>query len=365
MNGILLVGALPPPQGGVATHVRRLERALRARGVDVRAIDPRRRGPDGRDGRPRLLAALVAAAAHGRLVHVHTNGHNPKSWALAALCAAARRPSLLTLHSGLAPDFMRAHQKWVRFLCNRFTHVIAVNAELAAALAHAGVDAARVVVCPAYAPVAGELALAPPGLRAIRRRHPLLLACMLAPGREYGADVLLDGFARVRARRPDAGLLIYGPQTRTPALADELARRRLDGVYLMGELERERALAVLRAADVFLRPTRADGDALSVREALESGCVVVASAVGARPPEAALFPSGDAAALVETLFHAVGNRGERKAPPTSAPDCVPTLYALYRRLGLAVAPVAEAGTPLATWTSARRPGTGCAASPAG
>ena len=53
-RGVLLVGALPPPHGGVATHVRRLERALASRGVDVRAIDPRRHGPDGRDGRPRL-----------------------------------------------------------------------------------------------------------------------------------------------------------------------------------------------------------------------------------------------------------------------------------------------------------------------
>jgi len=47
---------------------------------------------------------------------------------------------------------------------------------------------------------------------------------------------------------------------------------------------------------VFVRPTLADGDAVSVREALALGRVVVASAVGERPAAARLFPAGDAAA---------------------------------------------------------------------
>src|SRR5262249_42143906 len=135
---VLIVGALPPPAGGVATHCRELRRALAWSGLSVELLDPRRRGPDGSDGRARLLARL--ALARGALVHVHTNGHNRGSWRLAALCAAlATGPSLLTLHSGLAPDFVRSHNKMVRLIGRRYAQLIAVNHDIAAALIDAGI----------------------------------------------------------------------------------------------------------------------------------------------------------------------------------------------------------------------------------
>jgi glycosyltransferase involved in cell wall biosynthesis len=112
----------------------------------------------------------------------------------------------------------------------------------------------------------------------------------------------------------------------------------------MGELPRDRALAVVAASDVFVRPTLADGDAISVREALALGRPVVASAVGARPAEAALFPAGDAAACAEQIFQSLDKRLPEFAPRV---DCLPTLLDLYRRVGAQVGPVAT-GTALAT-----------------
>lgn len=61
-----------------------------------------------------------------------------------------------------------------------------------------------------------------------------------------------------------------------------------------------------------------------------------------------LFPAGDAAALVETIFRALGNRGARKAPPTSSADCLPVILALYRRCGVRIDAGATTGTALAT-----------------
>jgi glycogen(starch) synthase len=342
----LIVGALPPPSGGVATHCRELSRALESAGLRVDLVDPRRVGPDGSDGRGRLLARLGLARLRRELVHVHTNGHNRGSWILAALCGAGHTgPSLLTLHSGLAPDYIRKHPRRCRLIAARYSRVIAVNAEIAAALRDAGLDPARIVIAAAFTPSSLSLRLAPPGLAQIRRAHPLLIACALAPGLEYGAAVLLDAFAMVRARRPDAGLVLYGPGTRAPSLAAAARARGLDGsVHHLGELERPRALAVVAAADLFVRPTLADGDAISVREAIALGCPVVASAVGARPPEANLFPAGDAAACAEMIFQSLAKRLPEHAPRV---DCLPTLLDLYARVGAQVATVAT-GTALAT-----------------
>jgi glycosyltransferase involved in cell wall biosynthesis len=363
MRGVLLVGPRPPPVGGVATHLRELERTLSAHAVPVRVVDPRHDAPGG-DGRPRLLAQLAAATARGDLIHLHTNGHNRMSWTVAALGSApssAGRPCVLTLHSGLAPAFIAAHPSLVRAVCARYTFVVAVNAELAAALDRAGVPHARVVVAPAFTSASLAFRLPPPGLQRIRRQHPLLLASAVVAGaHEYGADVLLDAFVHVHQTFDASALLIYGPGTGTPAFADEVRRRGLErAVYLLGELDRERALAVAAASDLFIRPSRADGDAISVREAVALETPVIASDVGCRPVEAHLFSVGDSRNLAEKVFHVVGNRSASVGSrTTSTPDCMPTLLSIYHRCGV-LDGAATPGTAFATRVShVRHRGTG-------
>src|SRR5262249_12579378 len=154
--------------------------------------------------------------------------------------------SLLTLHSGLAPDFVRSHKSLARVVCARYRRVIAVNPAIASALTDAGVADAKIVVLPAFTPSALRLRVPPPGLSQLRRAHSLLVACALAPGPEYGAMVMLDAFRIVHAHNNRAGLVVYGPGTHDPALAAAARARGLDGaVHLLGELPRERALAVV------------------------------------------------------------------------------------------------------------------------
>jgi glycosyltransferase involved in cell wall biosynthesis len=320
---LLLVGQLPPPTGGVATHLAEIRRAVDERGVAVDLADPR--------DHTALLLKLVRARLRGDLIHLHTNGHNRGSWLLSALCAGPR--SILTLHSGLAPAFIARHPV-TRAVAAAYAEVIAVNREIAHAV---GTD----VILAAWTPRSLDFRLAPPGLGRLRARHRPLFAAAVAPGPEYGATLLLDAFARLP--HPQKGLLVYGPGSR--ALAGEVGRRGLRGaVALLGELTRERALAVLAACDVFVRPTLADGDALSVREALALGRPVVASSVGHRPEGALTFCAGSAANCAELLFHAA----ERAAPAPASPsdDCLPALLKIYGIQGLPVGAV-PVGTALA------------------
>src|SRR5439155_104160 len=102
-------------------------------------------------------------------------------------------------------------------------------------------------------------------------------------------------------------------------------------VFALGELSRESVLAVLRRSDVFLRPTRADGDSICVREALALGSRVVASDVVARPAGTFVFPSENPAALAETVFEALKAR-----PAPTADDGLAAVLSVYRRLGVLV-----------------------------
>jgi len=339
---VALVGNWPRPYGGVAVHVAALAGALRARGVDVVVLDIGHGDHRGAGVRPargplRYALALSAVAAEGRLVHVHTSGANLRSWLVALAAGRARRAGaprgVLTLHSGSAPAYLRgdgARRALAAAACTGYGAVVAVNGEIAEVLIRAGVDRSRVTVLPAFSKEVLEPPEPPATLAAFRSRHAPLLAAALAPGPIYGADLLAEAFRRLRRSFPGAGLAVFGAGTDGPPWTGP-------ALLGLGEIGHSSALAVLAEADVFVRPTLADGDALTVREALALGCAVVASDVGHRPPGCLVFPARDVEALTARLAEAVAMG--RQPAPAAAEGGFGTLLELYRGLAGGSPPV--------------------------
>ncbi|BDG08189.1 glycosyltransferase family 4 protein [Anaeromyxobacter paludicola] len=337
---IALVGNWPPPHGGIAVHVAGLARALRQRGARVRVLDI----GEGDHAGPELVrargpaafgAALAQAAVEGWLLHVHTNGANVKSWLVALSAGRARRPfgprGVLTIHSGHCPPWLAAaadRRLLARAACAGYGKVVAVSEAIAAGLAGAGVPRRVLTVLSPFSPSLAEPGAPPPELAAIRARHAPLYCAALAPGPTYGEDLLVPAFEQVRAGAPRAGLVVFGPGTRAGLAARRGASA---GIHALGELEHPAAVATVRGCDVFVRPSRTDGDSVSVREALALGRVVVASDVGHRPPGCLLFPSGDVAALAALLAEA-GRSPAPRAGVAPLRDPVDDLWAIYAAL---------------------------------
>jgi len=339
---VLIVGDFPPPYGGVAVHVEVLRLAVRSRGGECTVLDigKGQLPADGvvpAAGYASFTARLGAFALRGYRIHVHTSGANPKSWALAAICAAAgklaRVPPLITFHSGLAPGWLAADPVRARIagaVCNAFGTVIVVSEILREALLTCGVAPRRLEVVPAFSHSFVQPGAPPPGFRELREQAAPLYCAMLAPGPVYGAEVLLRAFAEVHQHNPRARLALYGPSTLEMDLS--YAGAGAGAVRAYGELHRSAALALIAASDVFVRPTLADGDSVSVREAVALGRVVVATSVGARPPQVRLAPPGDAAALARALLEAAGTTPVlqlARAADEPDDDCVDRLLELY------------------------------------
>lgn len=380
MRSLFLVGPLGPPSGGVTSHLWDLRSAVVSLGGTVRMFDPARRGGRKESGSSvaralletatrtvaggRLAATLGAARARGDLVHLHTNGHNHGSWEVIGLVGvlagamssheegtARGGGAMLTLHSGLAPAYLAAHPRMCRLLAERYHRVVCVSQAIAEALLRTGFGEERLIVAPAFSRSTLPLPLPPPGLGLARRRHRPLLAATLSPGAEYGADVLVEGFTRLvrddpEGRMGDAGLVLFGPAARDPQLAATLQERGLGWrVYAYADLDRGEALAVLRACDVFLRPTRADGDSISVREALALGVRVVASDAAVRPAGVHCHAAGNGAALAEAIREVLALPAPVDLPghghghgEEGASDTLASLLAAYRAAGLELDP---------------------------
>ena len=110
-NRVVLAGFYPPPFAGEPIHLRQLADILHAKGMDVEVVNLNRRAAPGRDyrsasGRLALLAILFRLLQRSSIFHLHTNGHNWKSWVLilgAGVTARLRGAlTILTIHSGFS-----------------------------------------------------------------------------------------------------------------------------------------------------------------------------------------------------------------------------------------------------------------------
>jgi glycosyltransferase involved in cell wall biosynthesis len=345
---VLVVGDYPPPYGGLSVQVAALRSRLAAlsdTAVTVLDIGERRaeRRPEclGARGPAHFALTLCRHARKGFTLHLHTNGHNRKSWLAAAVTAAAGaangRRTLITLGSGLMPDYVARCDRGMRAIVRATLRAaggwIVRNDRAGQALIALGASPHAITVLPGFYGVAPEDVGSLPGVLArFRRGHEPLIGMIASPGAEYGLSLTIDAAARMRATHPHLGLALIGPE----ALDDGLP----EWILPTGELDRGALLAAIQALDVFVRPTYFDGDASSVREALALGIRVVASDTDFRPNGVSLFPRGDADALAAAIAESL-----RTTPRTVTSSSLPELLALYDALPLVSAP---ARTPAAS-----------------
>jgi glycogen synthase len=338
---VLLVGDYPPPAGGVAVHVRQLQAFLALRGLEVRVLDigkgaHRKLGVTPVRAAPALVREVFHHARAGWIVHLHTSGNNPKSWMVAAACAAATAAgtgrAVLTVHSGLSPVFLAGsatHRLLARGALLGFERVVAVSEAVGSALRSLGVSARRLSVAPAFLADCVEPGPLPEGFDRLRQTRRPLLCVAHHPSPVYGRAFLMNALRDAATRWPEVGLAFFGPGAESGELR---ALAAVSGVAAhvegLGELEHPQALAVMAQSDVFLRPTLADGDAMSVREALALGVPCLASDVAARPEGTHVYRSGDIRSFVEGLGTALEASRARRVPA----DAGDHLLQLYSQL---------------------------------
>ncbi len=330
----VLAGLYPPPFAGEPVHVKQLAQLLRDHGIAVEILNLNRRAdpsPDYRSSRGRLtlLWKLFSLADRASILHLHTNGHGRKSWLMILVAGLAARlrgtAAILTLHSGLLPAYVagfgRTRRALTRWILGSFARIVCVNGEIRRAIQQMAIHGDHVVVIPAFlgVPPLAELGSADRAL--IQGFRPLVVA--VAGGEqdpEHGLAVVLRAVHQLAGAKPGLGAVLMGWQVgpRTRPLIEELG---LAGrAVCLGEVSHDRCLAFLGAGNVVVRSTFADGDAITVREALALGVPVVASDTDFRPAGVTLFRKGDAADLAAKLTQVLAAPAAGSPAPATLHD---------------------------------------------
>lgn len=324
---VLVLGPYPPPLGGVSRHVKRLAEALMHMEIHVGVLNhfgSRRAqapGPPviGELRRNPLRYWRAVRAADASIVHYH----DARLSTLVAV-AMARRSSpsdtfLVTLHGHRTVRHLRSRvpglSRLVRWALEQFDELVAVSGEIAQAL-RASLPNATIVMIPAYLPAheADEAGPLPDHLETLLSTAGttlLVSAYRLAvrPRQKdiYGVDRVVELFRSLASHNPRLHLVIFlahPPRGLTARRYLASLKRALDDA----ELDSRYAICVgvdllpaFAYRVVYLRPSRIDGDAVSIREALQHDVPVIASDVVERPAGTQVLPEDDVAAWQTTV----------------------------------------------------------------
>ena len=340
---VLLIGDYPPPYGGVAVQVSALRRRLsEIPGSTCQILDI---GASRRQRRPGCLAVrnpadfvgkIATHALRGYTIHLHTNGHNLKSWQITFLCGMAGmangRRTVVSIGSGMAPDFIEQAGGFTRALIRvalgLFGAVICRNERARCAMLHIGIPADRISILEGFYGVRAEdLGPVPPAIERFLQDHSPVVGAMASVGPEYGIPLLTQAASNLHSRYPLLGLVLIGP-----AMPERDGFQ--GGLLVTGSLPNSAVLGIMQKLDVFVRPTYFDGDASSVREALALRVPVVASDTDFRPHGVILFRRGDSIELTRKIAFALEQ--ERTPDPQLSPTPSKSwerLLVIYERLG--------------------------------
>lgn len=238
------------------------------------------------------------------------------------ICAmlARRRSGPRVLSNRRDMGFQKtARVRWLmRRLDRRFDCIVAPSRAILATLSHAPV--ARQICIPNGVDVER---FAPVGAVARRRMrekfgcapNELVVGCVASLNPVKRHEDLIDAFAQVHARLPQARLLLVGEGRMRHALEARIASRGLDGVVrLLGE--RGDVSRVLPAFDLFALASESEGMSNAILEAQSCGLAVIATRVGGNPelvnPDCGvLVEPGNPSALAQAMLELLPDAARR------------------------------------------------------
>lgn len=328
---ILQITSYPPPRAGWGVRVEFLKRRLESEGHVCTVLNI---------GRSRIIPSteyetvmggfdyarkVWRFSRRGFVVHMHVNGESPKGFVLSLLAEAVNmlwgKRCFLTFHAGVDQlYFPRPKYPWLLpmyWLLFAIPRRIICNSEaVKTKILEYGVPESKVVAIPAFSSqyvdrVPVQLSREVASFFA-RTPKVVFVYIRLRPG--FYLDTMIDGFAKVAAAEPGAGLAICGlsGDIEEAVLADmnsHIARHRLaDRICLIEDLNHDEFLEVLSKSALYLRTPTSDGVASSVLESLTLGIPVVGSENGTRPPGVITYQATDPADLATKVLQVFASR---------------------------------------------------------
>lgn len=351
---LVLIGALPPPVGGITQHVSQLAKEAVRRGYQCKVIDTLGSRVVGTipGVETEILAGLRVARGFSLARSLRQEPSAIRHFHISQGASFARispflwgQPSgrdVCTIHSGAIEEhyrsLLRVEQQLLRAAVRRMARVVALTPHITRFLINViGLQPDRVVEATSFigATVEPEALLEDPQLPGIRRQAGKLLVTSGYRQPLYRYEDFIAAVDGARTSQNAHGVIVaYGD-------TDEVYWRRIldlieerPYIHVVGPLQHRVFLALLSAADLYVRCTESDSCGVGIYESLAAATPAIATDVCIRAPGTILVPVGRQKELdnaVETRLSAPSGDGAVLQLPTNSADI---LFDMYRDVAI-------------------------------
>lgn len=300
---ILIIGPLPPPLGGVSVHVYRLHKALKNSQVFDLSQKQNFKG--------HMYIELFKLMMSSNFDAVHLHAYDVKLIITLKLLklfkkfeiiATSHNPRLFDTDSKIKKFFYKNFLKSIDTLVVVGSHILEDYQKRNIKVPN------EIIIEPAFLPPPEDeenkiLATYPKSLIDFMDHHsPIITAnafqISFHQGIDlYGLDMCIDLTLKLKKEYPNIGFIFALANEKANVEYQNKIRKRIKELnieqnfyFLTGQKE---LWPLFKKADLMIRPTTTDGDALSIREAMYFRCTAIASDVSDRPEGTIVFRSRD------------------------------------------------------------------------
>lgn len=339
---VLQLGPVPPPEGGISRNIFSIREELLLRGDRCSIIATSRSSVEVEEPDiyyPRTKPALLQLLRRldFDVLHLHIGGDvSRRVLSLALVCSfLAKSRCVLTMHSGGYASTANVQPLFFAgTVFRRFTKLIAVNNDLADVFRRFGVSGEKIeVILPFALKQPDKNVTVPTHLKDFCNRHSPLFVAVGGLEKDYDPLMQIEAMKEIVKTHPKAGLVIVGDGSMRKEVESAVATSGIaDSMCVAGNVDHAVTLHLINDADVMLRTTLFDGDAISVREALFLGTPVIATDNGMRPEGVHLIPVGDKRAFVEKVAIALSQGRERTTATSPGNSNILEVIKLYETI---------------------------------
>lgn len=303
---VLLVGPSIQQKGGVASVIKNLHCFFKRNNINAKTIATTSQTTNKLTqiysfARALFLIFILCFLNRKRIVHIHmaSRGSCFRKTIIALMCVLTATPYVIHLHGGSFHVFFNKElnnftRRVVRFAFIHACSVIALSSSWKAWL-KSGMQLSNVTV------IFNGVSAIQEQSKPHDNKSILFLGRI---GKGKGVNTLLQAFASLRKKHPEAVLEIGGDGDIQDVLE---SASELEGVQLLGWIGNKDKEAALVRASVLCLPSWNEGLPMSILEAMGAGLPVVSTPVGGIPEAVLegetgfLVPPGDVTALAEAL----------------------------------------------------------------
>jgi len=304
---IALIGAYPPPYGGVSVHIQRMKEGLEKRGYKCIVYNLGKYPSIEKNIicikhiRTWLLKYLFLARED--VIHFHDSDW--RIWVIAGLLGLLNKKVIISIHgASLRNSLKRAcwfQKRIIIFTLRHVSFIIVVNLRIKELLISIGIKPENIVVIPAFIPPTirdEDIKKVPQEVWDFIDRHNPIISgnafkIIFYNNQDlYGIDMCIDLCANLKKHYPNVGFVFglpdIGEYNYFKKMQQKIQVKGIENNFLF-QTKPCQFYPIIMKSDVFIRPTNTDGASVSLREALYFKVPSLASNITSRPKETILF----------------------------------------------------------------------------